>query len=224
MATTRIDIERDVDAVVVRGADDWVEYEVDYPRALTADQRLTAYLKNDTENYWKELLSHGPPPEHYGWSFSRSWKTIGSSRRLLSLATMNQEYTGGAHSNHYYISLIWDREEHRPVRFEQLFTSKRRAISALTSAYRSAAREYGEDTPFFDKYPIALVGKAGSDITGIRFLFHDFNEPSLYAAEYLQLDKSRLYDHLPGLTLPVTPEFLRHIKPEYGSEFAPQTQ
>ena len=53
--------------------------------------------------------------------YLKKWTSAGESHRLLSLQYQHSAYTGGAHPNTDYGSLIWDRKRSRPVNVSSLF-------------------------------------------------------------------------------------------------------
>ena len=74
-------------------------------------------------------------PTFNGHHYSKDWETTGQTPRLLSLAALFSTFTGGAHPNSGFDTLIWDRAADREVAFADLFADAAAAFRLLEPAY-----------------------------------------------------------------------------------------
>ena len=158
--------------------------------------------------------------QHY---YAAGWETFGQSARLLSLGETVETFTGGAHPNHDFNALVWDRRLGKEIAVDGLF-AKPAAFAALTrSTYCKALdkerldRREGEklggefdECPKFADLAIAPEDKDGNG----RFDRIDLIAPPYIAGPYVEGE----YE----IELPVTAAFVAALKPEYSSSFEAQ--
>jgi hypothetical protein len=101
--------------------------------AALLDQRLDASLQELKET----AIEARADADKSGFPFnayaeSTSWKVVTDLPRWLSLSGEIYSYTGGAHGNSGFDTLLWDREEDKARKPEELFTS----LAALEAAMR----------------------------------------------------------------------------------------
>jgi hypothetical protein len=70
--------------------------------------------------------------------FAKDWRTEGVTPQLLSLAATTSSYSGGAHPNVGFSTLLWDRANDRPVAVAQMIG--RRGLAQLEPRYCAAFR------------------------------------------------------------------------------------
>ena len=70
--------------------------------------------------------------------FAKDWRTEGMTPQLLSLAATTSSYSGGAHPNVAFSTLLWDRRRDRPVAAAQLLG--RRGLARIGPRYCAAFR------------------------------------------------------------------------------------
>jgi hypothetical protein len=150
------------------------------------------------------------------------WAASGESARLLSLRSDYEVYTGGAHPNYNVSSLLWDRQLNRQIEFGGLFNVADSYAPILQSAYchklyDSRTKRNGERTgEVFEMCP------KFSDLAIIP-TDHDrngrFDEILVVASPYTAGSFAEgEYD----IALPVTPQLVAAMKPEYRSSFETQ--
>lgn len=153
-------------------------------------------------------------------SFSKEWKVVADLPRFLSLSAEIYFYTGGAHGNSGFDSLLWDREAGGALDVVSLFTSEAALQDALGAAWCKALKAERmkrmgadfTDDGFFSCPPIAdltvLLGSSDK---------RAFNRIGLIAAPYVAGSYAEgAYE----VTLPVTPAVLAAVKPAYKAAFA----
>ena len=155
--------------------------------------------------------------------YAAGWERFGQSKRLLSLGETVETFTGGAHPNHDFNALVWDRQLGKEVAMHRLF-AKPTAFGAVTrSAYcktldkeRMDRREGEKLGGEFDECPkfadLAIV-PADKDGNG-RFDRIDFIAPPYVAGPYVEGE----YE----IELPVTTALIAALKPEYRPSFETQ--
>lgn len=160
-----------------------------------------------------------------GWdfhphSFSRVWTTRGKSDRLLSLESATSFYTGGAHPNHGFGALLWDKAAAREIGFRALFDAPTRleqlvqpAWCAALDAERLKRREGAKLGGEFDACPdleeVTFVA-ADADSNGRFDTIHVIADPYV-AGPYAEGE----YD----IALPVTSAIRAALKAQFRSSF-----
>lgn len=104
-----------------------------------------AFAREDKAGRGEDIPFNG----HY---FSKTWQTYGDGGRLLSLAAEIGTFTGGAHGNALWETILWDRSAGKEIEVAALFTDPARAFAAMTPAYcrsldAQRAEKRGETTP-----------------------------------------------------------------------------
>ena len=188
-----------------------------------AKAKLAEALKNAAEDQALARQQKRDFSQHF---YSMDWTTAGQTPRLLSLQGENGTFEGGAHPNTSYDAMLWDRRTNRSVSISTLF-SRPVAFPATTrgiyckrlDAERSKRRD-GEklDLPEFNqcpRYSDLAIAPLDSNKNG-RFDRIDFVASPYVAGPYVEGE----YEIL----VPVTPEFIAALKPDYRGSFEPQRQ
>ena len=160
-----------------------------------------------------------------GYMHSTAIETAGQSARLLSLEIATASYTGGAHGNYGYGSLLWDRRLNHEISFDDLFIRKAgfskltrvsycKALDAERLKRREGEKLNGEfaQCPPFSDLAIAPVDKdKDGRFERISFVAAPYTAGPFSEGEY-------------ALELPVTRQLMAAIKPLYRASFEPQRQ
>jgi len=161
-----------------------------------------------------------------GHYYSMTWSSAGQTPRLLSLQGGFETFEGGAHPNHSYDALLWDRSLGREIEIEDQFL-RGGSFAALTRGpyCKALAREQfkrreGEklDLPEFNecpKYSELAIAPVDKDEDG-RFDTLDFIASPYVAGPYAEGE----YEN----ELPVTRQLMAAIKPAYRASYEPQRQ
>ncbi|HEY8593126.1 MAG TPA: DUF4163 domain-containing protein [Sphingomicrobium sp.] len=163
-----------------------------------------------------------PFNKHY---LAVGWDTAGQSPQLLSLEGTIESFTGGAHPNHEFSALLWDRTANREIAATALFASgaslerlTRRSYCRALDAERLKRREGERLGGDFDACPqlheLAIV-PADADGNG-RFEALKFVAAPYVAGPYAEGE----YE----VSVAVTPRLIGALKPAYRSAFEVQRQ
>ena len=157
---------------------------------------------------------------HY---YSAAWETAGQSQRLLSLEGTIETFTGGAHPNHDFKAILWDRSLDRQVGVADLFavsedfeTLTRTAYCAALDRERLDRREGEKLGGEFDecpKFSDLAIAPVDDDKNG-RFETIDFVAPPYVAGPYAEGEYV--------VALPVTEALIGALKPDNRPSFEPQ--
>lgn len=153
--------------------------------------------------------------------FSMTWTTQGETPRLLSLSSDLGAFTGGAHPNSNYGSLLWDRKLGREIGINGLFLKASQFPAVTRASYckkldaERLKRREGEklDLAEFNacpKYSELAVYPADKDRNG------HFDQVVFVASPYIA------GPYVEGgyeVALPVTPQFITALRAEYRASF-----
>lgn len=192
-----------------------------FKTALAKDYRETVATAKDDQALAKEQKRDFNP--HF---LSVKWTTDGETLRLLSLERQWGAFTGGAHPNTSYSTLLWDRRLAREIAFGEQFLRSSSFAVLTRSAYckkldkeRQKRRE-GEklDLPDFNacpKYSDLAIGPLDSNRNGrfdmIRFIASPYTAGPYVEGEYV-------------IDVPVSRQLMAALKPVYRSSYEPQRQ
>lgn len=203
-----------------------------YPAAAAAIVPLRLWLDEDRDGLRATLAKDSADAREQSksgdFSFnpydsSTEWKVVTETPRLLSLSAEIYEFSGGAHGNPGFRSLVWDKTADRRLDPAELFTSKAAIQTAIGDAFcrridAERAKRRGEtvdrssDDPFsqcpkVEEATLILGSTNRQTVNRIGLLVGPY-----VAGPYAEGS----YD----VTLPVTSALLRAVKPEYRSAFA----
>jgi hypothetical protein len=158
-------------------------------------------------------------------SYEVSWKTVGQTARLLSIAARIDSFTGGAHPNHNVDAQLWDRRFGRRIVLSSLFIHPAAFEKLTRAAYCRAldkerrSRRGGEqfDGPFGEcpKYADLAIAPRDRRPNG-RFETIAFIAAPYTAGPYVEGQYA--------IDLPVTRHLIAAIKPVYRRSFEVQRQ
>lgn len=213
-------------------SNDLFEFEYSYPAAAGAIPKLKAELDADLAKQKAALVASAKEQQaeskKQGFPYNPlgnwiAWKVVIDLPGWLSLSADLSEYSGGAHPNHGFNALVWDRKADQRRDPLDLFTSKEALSRAIRRPFCAALnRERGEkrgepvkpgSTDEFDQCidPVASTVILGSSnrqaFDRIGVLVGPYE-----AGPYAEGD----YE----VTLPVTDAVLGAVKPEYRAAFA----
>ena len=211
---------------------DLYSFQFSYPAAAAAipglkdwfDSRV-ATQKRDLEKMATEMRDaakkEGFPYRAFGeWS---DWQVVTELPDWLSLSATIGTYTGGAHPNHMFGAVLWDKQAKLRRQPVDLFDSKQALSSAVQADFcrildRQREKKRGEPASFggFDDSFNACIDPFEGQLilgssTGETFNRIGFLVPPYAAGPYAEGD----YE----VTLPVTREIVSAVKPEYRQFF-----
>jgi hypothetical protein len=219
------------EAKAVKESDDFIEFTYGWPAEAAALPALASRLESELERDKAEALAtaredkeaRGEEFPFHGHYFSKEWKRLGDTPRLLSLAAEVGTFTGGAHGNSVYDSILWDREANQAIETDGLFTDPAAAFAAMNEAYcgaldrqRAKKREASlplegegwmvECPPLAKQVVVPVDGNEDRRFEMLRILIAPY-EAGPYAEGSYEVD------------VPVTDAVRGLIKPEYRAVF-----
>lgn len=209
------------------------EFEFSYPAAAAAIPALKAALDKALEDERSGLAANAKDmsaeAKKEGFPFNplgswTAWSVVASLPDWLSLSAEVSSYEGGAHPNHGYDALLWDRKAGKRRAALDLFTSKAVLSGAIRQDFcrlldrerakkRGAPVKRGSDEPFSDcidpvESTVILGSAGGKAFDRIGVLIGPYEAGPYVEGGY-------------EVTLPVTAAVLAAVKPEYRGSFAP---
>lgn len=212
---------------------DLFEFDYAYPAAASRIPALKAWLDADLAKTRAELeksAKEGKADAQAGdypfnpYATGTDWKVVTDLPGWLSLSATVYDYSGGAHPNHGYAALLWDKGAGKRLAAADLFTGKAALSAAIRAPFCDAIdrerarrrgarinRASGDDfdaciDPVEQTVILGSAGHKGFDRIGVLV--------GPYAAgPYAEGD----YE----VTLPISPALLAAVKPQYRSAFAP---
>ena len=237
MADIKNDQEKpDTAAVQISGSktsehNDLYEFDYSYPAAVRQYPGLLSYLDNDraeslaslkqkASDYRATAKKQGFP--YHPYSIDTEWKTVTDLPGYLSLSMESYVFSGGAHGNTAFGSLVWDKKASEPIAPEKMFTGSDAIDSAMQQGFcerldRERAKKRGGvvdrgDTTFSDciapsKQTIILGSSNGRRFDRIGILVGPYAAGPYAEGSY-------------DVTLPVTEQIMTAVKPQYANLFS----
>lgn len=205
------------------------DFDYAYPVQAAVIPELRKLLDDDLTRQRSELTKEAREErdaakeggfEYHPNSRSFEWKVVTDLPAWLSLSTIVGSYTGGAHPNYYFDTLLWDKRAGQRRDPRDLFTSKDALLRVIRKDFCAALdrerikRRNEQPEPggmFWDCIdPVAetvILGSAGGKV---------FNRVGVLVAPY---EAGPYAEGSYEVTLPVTAAILATVKPEYRSSF-----
>lgn len=212
-------------------SNDLYEFDYAYPVQAAVIPDLRKWLDADLEKQRGELIENAQegldaskkddfPFNPYGsWT---DWKVVTDLPGWLSLSGEISSFEGGAHPNHGFTALIWDKQANVRREAEELFTSEAalaraiqsdfcRAIDKQRAEKRGEPVQKGTDDPFSEcldptKSTIILGSSNGKAFDRIGVLVAPYEAGPYAEGSY-------------EVTLPVTDAVLAAVKPQFRATF-----
>jgi hypothetical protein len=219
-------------ARTVSEENDLYAFDYEYPAQAGAIAGLRDWLDSEIDRQRKELVAQArqgrAEAKQGGFNYSAyykatGWQVVADLPGWLSLSAGIESYQGGAHPNHWFGALLWDKAANQRRAATDLFVSKQALAEAIRMPFcaaidRERAERRGEK-----------INRNSGD------MFDECIDP---AAQTVILGSSnrRTFDRIGVLvapyaagpyaegeyeaTLPVTPAVLAAVKPEFRDSFA----
>jgi hypothetical protein len=211
---------------------DLYAFDYGYPAAAAAIPSLKAMLDADLDKQKRELTSEAEkakadaaendfPYRTYSRGFD--WQVVTETPGWLSLSSMVSTYTGGAHPNYWFDTILWDKAANKRRDPKDLFVSRQALAKAIQPEFcrqidKQRAKKRGEpvkrdgDDPFAKcldptDYVVILGSSDRKMFDRIGVLVPPYEAGPYAEGEY-------------EATIRVTPEILAVVKPEFRSSFA----
>ncbi len=181
--------------------------------------RLRAWFRSGAAAARRSAAADKRP--YYPWEQAVDWSVVADTPRFLSLSAQTYSYTGGAHPNHGYTALLWDKRAGRALKATDLFASRtafngafRRSFCAELDRQR-AKRRAGESIAPGDMFTDCIDPTASTLILGSSDA-RAFDRIGVLIAPY---EAGPYVEGDYEVTLPVTPAVLATVRPVYRAAF-----
>ena len=214
----------------VEESSDLYEFDYRYPAEAGRISALRAWLDADRAKARAQLVEDATSGqaeakqsgfEYHAYAQGRAWEKVAETPRFLSLSLLVSEYTGGAHPNYGFDSLLFDKQAGERIAPLALFTSP-------------AALDAVIQRPFCAMLDKERGKRRGEPVVSDGSMFNDCIKPSEQTV-ILGSSTGRTFDRIGVLigpyaagsyaegdfdiTLPVTAALLRAVRPEYRAAF-----
>lgn len=218
-------------ASAVSESTDLYEFDYSYPAAAGRIPALKAWLDGERAKARTQLIEDATTGkaeasesgfEYHAYAAGRAWERVAETPRFLSLSAELYDYSGGAHPNHGYDSLLFDKPG--GARLAPL------ALFASPGAFDAVVQK-----PFCALLDKERSKRRGEPVTRDGSMFNDCIKPSEQTV-ILGSSTGRAFDKVGILvgpyaagpyaegdyefTLPVTAALLKTVKPEYREAFS----
>ena len=207
------------------------EFDYSYPAAAAAIPALREWLDADLVSRRAALAAEareGKEDAKIGeydfnpYMGSTEWKVVTDLPGWLSLSAEGYSFSGGAHGNSAFETILWDKAANQRRTATDLFASPAALKAAVTKGFcaeldRQRTKKRGEDFAYdpdddFSKcidpteQVVILGSKGGKGFDRIGFLIAPYNAGPYAEGSY-------------EVTLPITAAVLAAVKPEYKAAF-----
>ncbi|TCP34630.1 DUF4163 domain-containing protein [Sphingomonas sp. BK235] len=202
------------------------------PRAAGDIAPLRRWLERDQAGFRRRFTAEAEADyaemrrakdrDFFAYDGRRTWKVVAQTPRLLSLSNETYLYTGGAHGRTLIDSFVWDKARATLVEPTAFFSSPallQRVLGARWCAWlaRERARRLGGPVAKDPTFPCPKIAELtlllGS--TDRRAI----DRVGLIAGQYVAGSYAEgMYE----MTVPVTPELLAAVRPEWRGVFRVQ--
>ena len=214
----------------VEESSDLYEFDYSYPAEAGRIPALKIWLDADRAKARAQLVEDATSGraeakqsgfEYHAYAQGRAWEKVAETPRFLSLSLLVSEYTGGAHPNYGFDSLLFDKQAGERIAPLALFTSP-------------AALDAVIQRPFCAMLDKERGKRRGEPVVSDGSMFNDCIKPSEQTV-ILGSSTGRTFDRIGVLigpyaagsyaegdfdiTLPVTAALLRAVRPEYRAAF-----
>ena len=135
---------RQAKAVAIHEDSELVSFAYRYPAEAASVPAIDRRLREDAARHLRQMRETAVAErearadmaiDFNPLGFEAEWTTMGQSGPLLSLAAKIYAYTGGAHGNAHYDSIVWDRQTGEALGPFGLFGNEAAAREMLKDAY-----------------------------------------------------------------------------------------
>ncbi|MDE2404627.1 MAG: DUF4163 domain-containing protein [Sphingomonadales bacterium] len=208
------------------------EFDFAYPAAAAAILALKAALDADLAQARATIESEAKAGEaearqnrfpFVAYSSGTDWQVVAELPGWLSMSAQVYDYLGGAHPNHGYSALLWDKSAGRKRAVAELFTSKAALSRAIRAPFcdaldrqRAERRGAPVDRAGGDEFD-ACIDPAGSTVILGSSNHRTFDRIGVLVGPY---EAGPYVEGDYEVTLPVTPAVMAAVRPEYRAAFS----
>jgi hypothetical protein len=215
----------------IEESSDLYEFDYSYPAEAGRIPALKAWLDAERDKSRRQLIEDATAGraeakesgyEYHAYAAGRGWEKVTETPRFLSLSAQIYDYTGGAHPNHGYDSLLFDKQKGTRLDPIDVFASKAAFDGVIQKPFcalldKDRARRRGapvvRDAEIFDdcikpsEQTVILGSSNGRTFDKVGVLVGPYAAGSYAEGDY-------------EFTLPVTAALLKAVKPEYREAFS----
>jgi hypothetical protein len=211
---------------------DLFEFTYNYPAAAANIPALKSWLEADLAKGRKGLEDSAKEGreeakssgfDYQPYANGTDWKVVADLPQWLSLSAMVYDYSGGAHPNHGYAALLWDKAAGKRIAASDLFISKVALSAALRGSFcdlldkeRSKRRGEKVNRASGDDFDKCIDPVESTVILGSSDKQH-FDRIGVLVGPY---EAGPYAEGDYEITLPVTAKLLAAVKPAYRGAFA----
>ncbi len=219
-------------AKIVEATTDEYEFSYGYPAEAAAIPKLKTYFEKQMAKDRAELIKSSKEAKadavkndypFNGYQSGHVWEVAANTGQLLSLTGFHSSYTGGAHGNYGYSSMIWDKKASRFLKSSSdVFSKPAVALASLRSDYckgldNERRSKLGADwkadadsiftgCPSFKELSVVFDGTTPSAINQITIIADPYIAGSYAEGDY-------------QVSLPITAALIAAVKPKYRASF-----
>jgi hypothetical protein len=210
---------------------DLYEFDYSYPAEAGRIPALKAWLDRERDKARRQLIADATEGrasakeggfEYHAYAQGRAWEKVAETPRFLSLSAALYDYSGGAHPNHGYDSLLFDKQAGARLSPLDVFTSKPAFDAAIQPRFctlldQERSKRRGEtvvsDGSMFNdcikpsEQTVILGSSNGRTFDKVGILIGPYAAGSYAEGDY-------------EFTLPVTAALLSAVKPGYRGTFS----
>jgi hypothetical protein len=208
------------------------DFEYAYPAEAGAIPALKAWLDADLKKQREDLIAEAKDGKadaktndypFNGYSSGLTWSRVADLPGWLSLSGLTYEFTGGAHPNHGYAALLWDKAAGRQRAATDLFVSKATFSAAIRQVFcdaldrqREAKRGEKINRASGDEFDACLDPAESTVILGSSN-HQTFDRLGVLIGPY---EAGPYAEGDYEVNLPVTQALLDAVKPEFKAAFS----
>ncbi|HET7606374.1 MAG TPA: DUF4163 domain-containing protein [Sphingomicrobium sp.] len=205
-----------------------LDFRYSFPTIVGTYPALLAKIRGDQDGQYREALDTAqadlearkgqdfPFHQHEFW---RDWTVAGNAFPLLSLQSHVDDFTGGAHGNHYSSAMLWDEKRDTQVDLDGLFGGSAKLWKQIQPEYcrklDEERRRRKTDSVGCPELKDLTIVPDDSDFNfafdSLRIIADPYVAGSYAEGAYV-------------ISLPVTATMLESIEPDYRGAFEAQRQ
>ena len=206
-----------------------LDFRYSFPTVVGTYPALLAKIRADRDAHFKDAIADARADasmrtdKDYPFNrhvFFKDWTVAGNSDGLLSLQAHTDDFTGGAHGNHWTTPLLWDEKRGVEVKVDAMFGGSTTLWNALRSTYtrkldaERRRREITDSTGYPERKELTIV-PVDSDFNWAFDCLRVVADPDV-AGSYAEGTYV--------IPLPITPALLKMVAPAYSGSFEVQRQ
>jgi Deacetylase PdaC len=213
----------------VEEATELIDFEYVYPAAAGAIPALKARFDADLAKKRADLVREATAAraeakqggfDFHAYGYWLDWRVVADLPDWLSLSGDLSTYEGGAHPNHGFDAMVWDRKAGKRLDPVEMFASPGALSAAIGDDFCAAINvqrrnKRGEEWQLGGEFDDCIDPVASTVILGSKG-GKAFDRVGVLVAPY---DAGPYAEGDYEVTLPVTPAVMAAVKPQYRSAF-----